>query len=125
MLHGCTVGRNVLIGMGSIVLDDAVIEDDAMVGAATLVTARQRVPARMIVRGNPGKIFRDVTDEELAYKHEITMHYVGFARSGVGIRRALAKVVGSADQGAEVRDGNRQDGAEPPCAHTPPQGPTG
>lgn len=96
MLHGCTIGRNVLIGMGAIVLDDAVIEEDAMVGAATLVTARQRVPARMLIRGNPGKIFRGVTVEDLAHKHEITMHYVAFARSRVGNTRALAQIVGDA-----------------------------
>ena len=118
MLHGCTIGRNVLIGMGAIVLDEAVIEDDAMVGAATLVTARQRVPARTLVRGNPGKIFREVTGEELAYKLEITMHYVAFARSGVGTRRALAQIVGSADLDPEVRGPKSQDGAKRPGAHT-------
>jgi phenylacetic acid degradation protein len=105
MLHGCTVGRNVLIGMGAIVLDDAVIEDDAMVGAATLVTARQRVPARMIVRGNPGRVFREATGEELAYKHKITMHYITFARSGVGIRRTLPQIVGRLARGVDVPEG--------------------
>ena len=117
MLHGCTIGRNVLIGMGAIVLDDAVIEDDAVVGAATLVTARQRVPARMLVRGNPGKISRPVTDEELAYKHEITMHYVAFARSGVGIQRARAHIVGSADLDSGESDREAPDAAEPSAVH--------
>ena len=113
MLHGCKVGRNVVIGMGAIVLDDAVIEDDAMVGAATLVTARQRVPARTIVRGNPGKVFREVTDEELAYKHEITMHYVAFARSGVGTRRVRAQIVGSSTRpDSESSDGKWQSAVE-------------
>ena len=118
MLHGCKVGRNVLIGMGAIVLDDAVIEDDAMVGAATLVTARQRVPARTIVRGNPGKVCREVTDEELAYKHEITMHYVAFARSGVGTRRVRAQIVGnSTGPDSESSDGAWQSTAEPSGGH--------
>jgi len=123
MLHGCMIGRNVLIGMGAIVLDDVIIEDDAVVGAASLVTARQRVPARMIVRGNPAKVFREVTDEELAYKHEITMHYVGFARSGVGTRRARAQIVEGAEGSSEVRDASAQDGAETcgaPGALAPP-----
>jgi len=96
MLHGCTIGRNVLIGMGAIILDDAVIEDDAMVGAATLVTAGQRVPARMLVRGNPGKIAREVTGAELASKEEITMRYVSIARSREGARRAPAHIQGMA-----------------------------
>jgi phenylacetic acid degradation protein len=119
MLHGCTVGRNVLIGMGAIVLDEAVIEDDAMVGAATLVTAQQRVPTRMIVRGNPGKVFREVTDEELAYKHEITMHYVTLARSGVGMRRTLARIVRGPVERVEVQARERRDGAEPAGPHAP------
>jgi phenylacetic acid degradation protein len=120
MLHGCTIGRNVLIGMGAIVLDDAIIEDDAVVGAASLVTARQRVPARMIVRGNPAKVFREVTEEELAYKHEITMHYVGFARSGVGTRRARARIVECIETSSAR---SAQDGAETcgrPGALAPP-----
>lgn len=112
MLHGCTIGRNVLIGMGAIVLDDAVIEDDAVVGAAALVTAQQRVPARMIVRGSPAKVCRRVTEEELAYKLKITMHYVALARAGVGIRRALAQVVGSAEADSETPEAKSQSGAD-------------
>ena len=112
MLHGCTLGRNVLIGMGAIVLDDAVIEDDAMVGAGTLVTSHQRVPARMIVKGNPGKVSRAVTDTELAHKREITMQYVAFARSGVGIQRAPAHIVGSREPACEVPAPKRLDGGQ-------------
>ena len=119
MLHGCTIERNVLIGMGAIVLDDAIIEHDAVVGAGTLVTARQRVPARIIVRGNPAKVFREVTEEELAYQHEITMHYIAFARSGVGMRRARAQIVGSAQQGSEAPS------AEPAADRTDPAAATG
>jgi phenylacetic acid degradation protein len=117
MLHGCTIGRNVLIGMGAIILDDAVIEDDAMVGAATLVTGRQRVPARMLVRGNPGKVIREVTAEELESKHEITMHYVAFAASGVGIRRACARIVTGADSGPEWHRQTDADGFLSPGNH--------
>ena len=117
MLHGCTIGRNVLIGMGAIILDDAVIEDDAMVGAATLVTGRQRVPARMLIRGNPGKVIREVTDKELEAKHEITTHYVAFAASGVGIRRACARIVTDADSGPEGHRQTDADGFLAPSNH--------
>ena len=122
MLHGCTVGRNVLIGMGAIVLDDAVIEDDAMVGAATLVTARQRVPARMIVRGNPGKLAREVTSEELIYKHEITMQYVALARSASGARRALAQIVGATSGVANASERPTTDGPAPSVGCPKPSG---
>ena len=123
MLHGCTIGRNVLIGMGAIVLDEALIEDDAMVGAAALVTARQRVPARTVVRGNPAKVFREVTDEELAYKREITMHYIAFARLGVGMRPARAQIVERPRQGSDVPDGRREEGAESAAASAAQEAP--
>ena len=101
MLHGCTIGRGVLIGMGAIVLDDAVIENDAMVGAATLVTARQRVPVRMLIQGNPGKVIREITDAEMAGKREIALRYVTLARFRHGARRAFPNLNEASDRSPE------------------------
>lgn len=101
MLHGCTIGRSVLIGMGAIVLDDAQIDDDAMVGAAALVTARQHVPARMLVQGIPGRVIREVTDAEISIKGDVAMRYVALARTRQGARRALPRVLEATDLTAE------------------------
>lgn len=93
MLHGCTIGRNVLIGMGAILLDDAVIEHDVIVAAATLVPARVRVPTGMLFVGSPGKVARPLTAADMASKRQCTEHYVALARGGIGMSWAPAQIV--------------------------------
>jgi phenylacetic acid degradation protein len=96
MLHGCSIGRNVLIGMGAILLDDAVIEHDVVVGAATLVAGKARVPAGVLFVGSPGRVARRLTEADLAAKRQCTEHYVALARGGIGMSWALAHIVASA-----------------------------
>lgn len=63
--HGCTIEENVLIGMGSIVLDGAYIEKDVIIGAGTLVPPNKRIPSRSLVIGSPAKVVRTLTEEEV------------------------------------------------------------
>jgi carbonic anhydrase/acetyltransferase-like protein (isoleucine patch superfamily) len=65
VVHACTVENNVLIGMGAIVLDNAVIGRDSVVGAGALITARTVIPPRSMVIGSPAKVIRSLTDEEV------------------------------------------------------------
>ncbi|HEX4598130.1 MAG TPA: gamma carbonic anhydrase family protein [Burkholderiaceae bacterium] len=95
MLHGCTIERNVLIGMGAIVLDDAVVEHDVVVAAATLVPGKARVPTGMLFVGSPGKVVRPLTPADIASKRECTEHYVALARAGSGMSWAPAHIVAS------------------------------
>ena len=64
IVHGCTVGKNVLIGMGAIILDGAVIEDNCIIGAGALVTQNKVVPEGSLALGNPAKVVRELTEEE-------------------------------------------------------------
>lgn len=66
MLHGCTVGNRVLVGMGSIVLDGAVIEDDVMIGAGSLVPPGKRLESGYLYLGSPVKKARELSVEEIA-----------------------------------------------------------
>lgn len=79
-LHGCSVGNRILLGMGCIVLDDAVIEDDCMIGAGALVTKATRIPAGSLAIGAPAKVVRKLTDEELAFLKTSANNYVGDSR---------------------------------------------
>jgi carbonic anhydrase/acetyltransferase-like protein (isoleucine patch superfamily) len=64
ILHACTIGNRVLVGMGSIVLDQAVIEDDVLLAAGSLVTPRTVLPSGWLCRGSPAKPVRPLTDPE-------------------------------------------------------------
>lgn len=64
VLHGCTIGDDCLIGMGSILLDNAVIEPGALVAAGTLVPPGKVVKAGTMVMGNPMKLVRECGDKE-------------------------------------------------------------
>jgi carbonic anhydrase/acetyltransferase-like protein (isoleucine patch superfamily) len=80
ILHGCTVGDRCLIGMGSIVLDNAVIGEGSVIAAGTLVPPRMIVPPRSLVRGNPGKVIRPVSESEAEMGTYGAEHYVAGAR---------------------------------------------
>jgi len=74
ILHGCSIGDNSLVGMGSIILNGARIGRNCLIGAGALVTEGKVFPDGSVVMGSPGKIVRSVTDEEIA----------GFGRSAQG-----------------------------------------
>ncbi len=80
MLHGCTIGNRVLLGMGSIVLDGAVIEDECWIAAGALVTQGARVPRHSMVMGVPGKVVRPLKPEEIAFLKKSADNYVSDAR---------------------------------------------
>ena len=66
VIHGCTIGNRVLVGIGAIVLNGVVIEDDAFIAAGTLLIPGTRVPSGMMVMGSPGKVKRPLTEAERA-----------------------------------------------------------
>jgi carbonic anhydrase/acetyltransferase-like protein (isoleucine patch superfamily) len=78
LLHGCTIGDYVLVGMGAIVLDDAVIGDECLIAAGALVTPRTRIPARSFVVGRPAKVLRSLRAEELEWNREAERLYRGY-----------------------------------------------
>ncbi len=65
MLHGCTIGRGSLIGIGSIILNGAKIGDECVIGANTLIPEGKDIPARSMVMGSPGKVVRTLSDDDV------------------------------------------------------------
>ncbi len=78
VVHGCTVHRGALIGMGSRVLSGAVIGEQALVGSGALVPEGMQVPPRTLVVGVPARIKRPLTDEELARLDQSWRNYVDY-----------------------------------------------
>ncbi len=80
ILHGCTVGDRCLIGMGSILLDNAVIGEGSLVAAGSLVPPRFVAPPKSLIRGNPARVIREVTEDEGRLGIVGANHYVEHAR---------------------------------------------
>ena len=75
-VHGCTIERQSLIGMNAVLLTGCTIGWGSIVGANALVTEGKTIPPRSLVLGSPGKVVREITDEELAELLESARHYV-------------------------------------------------
>ncbi len=76
MLHGCTVGEGSLIGIKAVVLNHAVIGRDCLIGANSLIPEGKVIPDRSLVVGSPGRVVRQLTDEEVKGVRSIAQHYV-------------------------------------------------
>lgn len=75
IIHGAHIGRNVMIGMNSVIMDEAEIGDESIVGALSFVKAKMIIPPRSLVVGNPAKIVKEVSDEMIAWKTKGTQLY--------------------------------------------------
>src|ERR1700744_4566218 len=75
IIHGGTIGKNVLVGMNAVVMDNVEIGDNCVIGALTFVPANTIIEARKVVVGNPAKVVKDVSDEMIAWKTQGTKLY--------------------------------------------------
>jgi len=89
MLHGCTVGEGSLIGINAVVLNRAVVGKHCLIGANTLIPEGKVIPDRSLVVGTPGRIIRELTDEEIARNLRNSRHYV---EAGALYSHALKRV---------------------------------
>ncbi|WP_350261205.1 gamma carbonic anhydrase family protein [Pantoea sp. BJ2] len=78
MLHGCTIGNRVLVGMGSILLDGVIVEDDVMIGAGSLVPPGKRLESGYLYLGSPVKQVRPLSEAEIAGLLCSSNNYVGW-----------------------------------------------
>ena len=84
IVHGCTVGDNTLIGMGSIILDGARIGSNCIVGAGALVKKGDVIPDGVVVLGIPARTARKMTEDDIAANRRNAEIYVSLAREAVG-----------------------------------------
>lgn len=76
MLHGCTLGNRILVGMSAVVMDGAVVEDDVIIGAGSLVPPGKRLESGYLYVGSPAKQARPLTEEERAFLPKSAANYV-------------------------------------------------
>lgn len=76
LLHGCTIEKGALIGMGSTILNHAVIGENSLIGAGSLVTEGKVIPPNVLAFGRPAKVIRPLTEEEIEKNQQNIQHYV-------------------------------------------------
>lgn len=80
IIHGASIGRNVLVGMNTVIMDEVEIGDACIIGALSFIKAGEKIPPRSLVVGNPARIIREVSDEMLAWKTQGTQIYQALPR---------------------------------------------
>ncbi|WP_127588591.1 gamma carbonic anhydrase family protein [Paenibacillus koleovorans] len=76
IIHGCTIGRGTLIGMGAIVLNGATIGEYALIGAGSLVTENKTIPPYTLSLGSPAKVVRELNEQDLQRMRRTMEGYV-------------------------------------------------
>ena len=75
IIHGATIGRNCLVGMNAVIMDEVELGEESIVGAVGFIRQGEKIPPRSMVVGNPAKIIRQVSEEMIAWKTQGTGLY--------------------------------------------------
>ena len=88
IIHGATIGRNCLVGMNAVVMDNVELGDECIVGALSFIRQDEKIPMRSMIAGNPARIIKQVSDEMLNWKTEGTRIYQQLPRQCLDTLRA-------------------------------------
>lgn len=75
VIHGAIIGKNCLVGMNTVIMDNVELGDECIVGALSFIKEGEKIPARSLIVGNPAKIIKQVSDEMINWKTEGTKLY--------------------------------------------------
>jgi phenylacetic acid degradation protein len=75
IIHGAVIGKNCLVGMNSVIMDEVELGDECIVGALSFVKAGEKIPKRSLLAGNPAKIIKEVSDDMIKWKSDGTALY--------------------------------------------------
>ena len=75
VIHGATIGKNCLVGMNTVVMDNVILGDECIVGALSMIKADEIFERRSLIVGNPAKKIKEVSDEMIAWKSKGTQLY--------------------------------------------------
>jgi carbonic anhydrase/acetyltransferase-like protein (isoleucine patch superfamily) len=76
-IHACTLGDRILVGMGAIIMDGCVVGSDSLIAAGSLLPKGKQYPPNSLILGNPAKVLRALSDEEVASIQALALKYVG------------------------------------------------
>jgi phenylacetic acid degradation protein len=75
VIHGATIGKNCLVGINAVIMDNVELGDECIVGALAFIRQGEKVPPRSLLVGNPARVLKEVSDEILGWKKEGTRLY--------------------------------------------------
>jgi phenylacetic acid degradation protein/carnitine operon protein CaiE len=75
IIHGATIGKNCLVGMNAVIMDEVELGDECIVGALSFIKQGEKIPARSVVAGNPARIIKEASNEMIDWKSEGTRLY--------------------------------------------------
>jgi len=75
IVHGANLGKNCLVGMNSVIMDQVELGDECIVGALSFIKSNEKIPRRSLIAGNPARIIGEVSDEMIAWKSQGTRLY--------------------------------------------------
>lgn len=75
VIHGARIGRNCMVGMNTVIMDDVILHEECIVGAMSFIKAKQVIERRSLVLGNPARVIKQVSDEMIAWKTKGTQLY--------------------------------------------------
>jgi phenylacetic acid degradation protein len=90
VLHGCRVGRNAMVGMNAVIMDNVTIGENSIVAAMAFVKADFTIPPRSLVAGVPARVIRELSDQEIAWKSEGTRAYQELAVRSLATMKVTA-----------------------------------
>lgn len=98
IVHGATIGRNCLIGMNAVIMDEVELGDECIVGALSFIRQGEKIPPRSLVVGNPSRIVKAVSDEMMAWKTEGTHLYQQLPRQCLETLKPCEPLTDAGDQ---------------------------
>ncbi len=107
VLHGCRLGRNVLVGMNSVVLDDAEIGDESLIAALSLVKSDLRTAPRSLIAGNPARVVREIEAAKVGWRMDADGEYVRLARRSLAALSECTPLAAPEPDRARVAAGTR------------------
>ena len=75
IIHGATIGKNTLVGMNSVIMDNVEVGDECIIGALSFIQANEKIPRRSVMAGNPARFIKEVSDDMIAWKTQGTKLY--------------------------------------------------
>jgi len=87
MLHGCTLGNRILVGMAAVIMDGVLVNDDVVIAAGTLIPPGKVLESGYLYMGNPFRQVRSLTDKEFKYFHYTSKRYVDLATKYIKLNR--------------------------------------